>query len=494
MLAAICTAALVGFVPEQPNITSYFDITDYGAVEGGHDICTTSFHKAVAAAASSAAGNGGLAAVVVPAGVFLSGAFSLSSSVFLKLARGSELRASNKVEDYPKEGWDWDPALIDTHNATNTGIIGEGTLNGQALPLWVDHYSNVTGFVPIKWEGVYGCTGGECRPKLVRFTDCAHVTVIGITSTNSPDWNSLYRRCNNVAIDSVKLLGNHQWPNNDGIDFESGTNISVTRCTIDVADDGLVFSAGNTNPLRVPWPSGPVAPVQSVVVRDCSIRSKSSAIKFSAIGFGALTNHSDMHGMRFENITIHDSSRGIGFQQRTGSGSIYNISFDNISIETKYPTGPNWWGSGEGIWITSLRQGPSPKDALTGTVHDIRFSNIVARSENGILVSGHGVNNIQFANLSITVATLGNTTCSKGDKTAPHGCRDYRPMDPQNGSVVPCQTSAIYLEGAGSVTFDGSSARFEGTKQSWWSKSVCTSSGKWNIMSDQGTAFKCNHA
>jgi polygalacturonase len=491
-MIAIWLLVLAGSVPLQPNITSYFDITDFGAVEGGHIVCTTAFHKAVEAA-SSATKSGGLSAVVVPTGTFLSGAFSLSSSVYLKLSKGSELRASNKVEDYPEEGWDWDPALIDTHNATDTGIIGEGTLNGQALPLWVDHYSNVTGFVPIKWTGIYGCLGGECRPKLVRFTDCDRVTVTGITSMNSPDWNSLYRRCNNVAIDSVTLLGNHQWPNNDGIDFESGTNISVTRCDIDVADDGLVFSAGNTNPLRVPWPAGPVAPVQSVVVRDCSIRSKSSAIKFSAIGFGNLTNHSSMHGMSFRNITIHDSSRGIGFQQRTGSGSIYDIAFDDIRIETKYPNGPNWWGSGEGIWITSVRQSPDPKDALTGTVRDISFNNIVARSENGVLISGHGVENIAFTNLSLSVAVVGNTSCSKGDHSTPHGCRDYRPLHPSNASLVPCQTSAIYFEGKGSVTFDGSTAGFEGVKQTWWSNTVCTGTGDWTIKGNEETNFKCAH-
>ena len=104
------------------------------------------------------------------------------------------LLASAELTGYPAAGWNWDPALLDTHNASRTGIVGEGIIDGQAPGLpgwvghspWIDHYDPVNNFLVAKtWSKVNGCQG-ECRPKLVRFTDCEHVTVSGVTLQNSP--------------------------------------------------------------------------------------------------------------------------------------------------------------------------------------------------------------------------------------------------------------------------------------------------------------------
>ena len=169
-----------------------FNILDFGAVPGGVALCTAALQAAVAAASAASP-----AEVLVPSGTFLSGSFALASGVVLRLARGALLLASAALADYPAAGFDWDPALIDTHNATGTGVVGEGTVDGQAppstaphamahggaagvcqylqaLPLWVDHYDPARGWVPRTWAGEHGCVG-ECRPKLLRFTDCAHV-------------------------------------------------------------------------------------------------------------------------------------------------------------------------------------------------------------------------------------------------------------------------------------------------------------------------------
>merc|ERR1719161_359426 len=152
------------------------------------------------------------------------------------------------------------------------------------------------------------------------------------------------------------------------------------------------------------------------MVVDARIRSKSSALKFSAINLGNFSKHNDMHTMFFRNIQIWDSSRGIGFQQRSGGGSIYNVAFENITIETLYPTGKNWWGSGEPIWITSIRQSSAPENLLTGTVRNLVFRDITAVAENGILLSGFSSNAmgaIVFENVTLSISVLGNTTCSK---------------------------------------------------------------------------------
>lgn len=484
-----------------------FNIVDFGAVEGGQQVVTAALQAAVRAA--SAAGEP--VEVLVPAGRFLAGSFSLASSVYLRLEAGAVLLASAALEDYPEEGWDWDPALVDTSNASGTGIVGQGRIDGQALPFWVDHYDPAHGYVPIKWLGIYGCTGGECRPKLVRFTDCNDITVAGVTLENSPDWTSLYRRCDNVNIVGVRLLGDHQFPNNDGIDIESGSNISITDVEIDVGDDGVVFSSGNTNPLRRPWWPLPAAPVSNLTMRGARIRSKSSAIKFSAIHFGNMSQHNDMHSMVFEDIEIWGSSRGIGFQQRTGGGNMYNLTFRNISIETIYPTGMNWWGSGEPIWITSVSQSSSPDEFLTGTVRDVLFKDVSMTSENGLLLSGSSagaMDRIVFDNASLTIAILGNTTCAKGvPDVAPTGCRDYRPFSPSAKAVALHKTPAIYLEGSGSAVLRDFSVAFRGPQgpdpesprhwPEWWvpiaEGGVCQRAARsiWDVVAEGATDFRC---
>ncbi len=51
-------------------------------------------------------------------------------------------------------------------------------------------------------------------------------------------------------------------------------------------------------------------------MRNVTLRSHSSAVKFEQI---FQLNHSTIRDMLFEDLRIYGSSRGIGFQQRTGA-------------------------------------------------------------------------------------------------------------------------------------------------------------------------------
>ena len=106
---------------------------------------------------------------------------------------------------------------------------------------------------------------------------------------------------------------------------------------------------------------------------------------------------------------------------------------------------------------------------LRGTIRDVVFRDVTAVGENGILLSGRSarLRNISFDNVSMTVATIGNCTCAKGNLSLPRtGCRDYRPRSPDPVSYGP--TSGILLEGEGDVRFDNVRVRFEGTPQPYW--------------------------
>ena len=214
-----------------------YDIRDFGAKPDGISLAT----QALAAAVARAHGDGDgvtINEVLVPAGgAFLTGSFSLATRVRIRIDTDAVLLASTDPADYPNNTWNWDPSLIDTHGATDTGIVGNGTISGQAPgPIWslgFDAKRNI--FIPRKWIGLGGGCVGECRPKLVRFTDCSRVVVSGdggaatsgrgvLKLSDSPDWTMLFRRCSEVNLQHLNVRGDSRWPNNDGVDFESCTD------------------------------------------------------------------------------------------------------------------------------------------------------------------------------------------------------------------------------------------------------------------------------
>ena len=113
----------------------------------------------------------------------------------------------------------------------------------------------------------------------------------------------------NTLVERVTVRGDWLYPNNDGIDPQSGENITIQDCDVDVADDGVC-----------PKDSAEFGPLTNVTVRRTRIRSKSHAIKF-----GSNTDMAMAH-MVFDDIDIHDSNEGLSIQQRSG-GDIFDITF-----------------------------------------------------------------------------------------------------------------------------------------------------------------------
>jgi hypothetical protein len=371
--------------------------------------------------------------------------------------------------------------LIDTSNASWTGITGSGTIDGQAIFAFVDYYSpEQNQFEPKTWVGVNGCKG-ECRPKLVRFVDSSHLFLSGVNLHNSPDWTMLFRRCSFVSIDSISVIGDTRWANNDGIDIESGSFFSITNSHFNTGDDGIVLVSGSTNVLRYPW-VGEVEPTSFVYVRNCTVRSFSSALKLEAIANN--TDHKAVENIIFENITVFDSNRGICFQQRSGSGWFQNVVFKDINIETRYVTGTNWWGSGEPIWLSTLAD---KTGNLSGSIRNVFFSNINIRSENGVLISNLADNpfsDIVFHDISLEITVLANTTCTKGAAgQEPTGCKDYRPINDPVPQIEFGKTAGFAFEGTGSVKMESVNIQFTPLQDeaypSYWGSNIEVS-GQWD--------------
>ncbi|PAP80890.1 glycoside hydrolase [Rubrivirga sp. SAORIC476] len=281
-------------------------VTAHGAVEGGEVVATDAFRGAVEAVHAAGGGR-----VVVPPGIWLTGPIHLLSNVELHVSEGATLRFVTDPEAYlPAVYTRWEGVelmnyspLIYAVDQENVAVTGGGTLDGQAegeawwtwKGPWKDNrhgwtegmpqqreardrlFAQAEAGVPVE-ERVYG-TGDYLRPSFVEFLRCRNVLIEGVTVVRSPMWLLHPTLCTNVTVRGV--TANSHGPNNDGCNPESCTDVLIEGCTFDTGDDCIALKSGrNADGRRL------AAPIQNVVVRDCTMRD----------GHGGVVIGSEMSG------------------------------------------------------------------------------------------------------------------------------------------------------------------------------------------------------
>ncbi len=223
-----------------------YPITDFGATAGGTVLNTAAIQAAIDAAAAKGGGT-----VVIPAGIFRSGAIFLKSGVGLHLAAGAVLLGSASIEDYPKqltriEGHfePWRMALVNAQGLEKLRINGEGRLDGNGATYWAAFW--------LRRKENPQCTNLEVeRPRLLFIDRCHDVRIEGLTLENSGFWNIHLYRCLTVLIEGVSIsgpTGSVRAPSTDGIDIDSSQNVTVRHCRIAVDDDCIALK-GSKGPL-----------------------------------------------------------------------------------------------------------------------------------------------------------------------------------------------------------------------------------------------------
>ena len=120
-------------------------ITKSGAVADDSTINT----KAIQAAIDQLAARGG-GTVVVPKGVFVSGALFFKPKVNLRLTEGAVLKCSTDLSNFPAqrtriEGHFMDnftPAFINAKYCDGFQLTGDGILDGAGMPIWELFWKN----------------------------------------------------------------------------------------------------------------------------------------------------------------------------------------------------------------------------------------------------------------------------------------------------------------------------------------------------------------
>ncbi|WP_395335351.1 glycosyl hydrolase family 28 protein [Novosphingobium sp. BL-8H] len=246
-------------------------VTDFGARPDSITLCTASIQAAIDDLARRGGGT-----VVVPQGVFLSGALFLKPKVHLHLERGSVIRCTNEMEHFPKqrtriEGHfeaHFTPALINADGCDGLRIDGEGTLDGSGRPVWDLFWSlrnrspDPQNFPNIAID----------RARLMLIENSAAVRISGITFKDSQFWNLHLYKCSNVTVAGVRFLvpDDYAWaPSTDGIDIDSCQHVLVEHCHFSVTDD-CIAAKGSKGPRALEDRDSP--PVEHILVRNCLFR------------------------------------------------------------------------------------------------------------------------------------------------------------------------------------------------------------------------------
>jgi len=364
------------------------NIQDHGAVSDGNTLNTSMFRKAVDACVKQ---NGGT--VLVPAGIYRTGPIQLQSNVTLRLEAGAVIRGSEVVADY-RVGDRRTRPLVWAENAKNVTICGRGRIDGSGVtfmrlnePRTVarDFERRFTrqgeDFMSPKFGTKDGPVTYRSRPnRLIAFYNCEDLMIRDVVVTDAPCWTINFADCENVDVLGVKVLNSLVVPNSDGIHCETCRNVHIADCELVCGDDAICITSVNS---RKP------GFCENVTVSNCTLSSRSAGVR---IGYGMNT----IRNCVFENLVIRDTNRGLGLFVRQ-EGSIENVLFNNIIIQTRLHTG-HWWGKGEPIHISVL---PARKSIGTlGRIRNVTFTNILAESESGIVFWAHELGRIEDVTLN----------------------------------------------------------------------------------------------
>lgn len=241
---------------ETPAKEPTLSIEAFGAKGDG----TTLNTKAIQAAIDACPPHG---VVLIPKGVFVSGALFLKSDMTLAIAAGGVLKGSTSPADYEPfvrnrfEGWEMstyasllNAGVLDHAGAPNVrhlSICGEGTISGGGGVLA---------------KAMIAAHGMRSRGRLICLLNCAEVEIQGLTLEDSPCWTLHYVYCTDVTCHDLTI--NSHVTNGDGLDPDSSSRSYIFNCSFSTGDDCIAIKSGKN-------PEGNVIarPTEHVRIFDC---------------------------------------------------------------------------------------------------------------------------------------------------------------------------------------------------------------------------------
>lgn len=319
----LAATLLMGVSGVHANNETAASITNFGAVGDGDTLNTKSIQSAIDHVASSGGGT-----VLVPEGIFVSGALFLKPGVNLQLAKGSVLQCSTDMKNFPEqrtriEGHfeeHFNPALINADGCDGLEITGEGTLDGAGKPIWDLFWKLRDGDTEFKNLSVP-------RARLCIIENSKNVNVSGITFMDAQFWNLHLYKCQGVTVDAVRfeVPDNEKPPSSDGVDVDSCQDITIKDCYFSVNDDCIALK-GTKGPFAMEDKTSP--PVERIRVSNCVFNR----------GHGVVTCGSEATIVRdvlVEDCVVKGSMPLVRLKLRPDTPQRYeDFMFRNISVQS----------------------------------------------------------------------------------------------------------------------------------------------------------------
>jgi polygalacturonase/rhamnogalacturonyl hydrolase YesR len=333
-----------------------FPITKYGAgLKKTAKQNQAAINRAIAACSKAGGGQ-----VIIPAGVWNTGAITLQNNVNLVIEKDATLLFAFDTNLYPLvrtrwEGldcWNYQPCIY-AYQAKNIAITGEGTIDGNAtLDTWwsmsgkkgykenpaiPENQSRGSRAALLKYaeDGVdmdlrrFG-KGYGLRPQLVNLNQCENILIEGVTMLRSPFWVMHPLLSKNITVRNVKVW--NEGPNGDGCDPEACENVLIEGCTFHTGDDCIAIKSGRNADGRE-GATGRFAgrPSKNIIIRNCSMEDGHGGVVIGSEISGGCQN------VFAENCVMDSPNLERVLRIKTNScrgGIIENIHFRNVTVGT----------------------------------------------------------------------------------------------------------------------------------------------------------------
>lgn len=325
-LAFVCAVAFGSAPKSETAALRRLSITESGAVGDGKTLNTSHVQSAIDRLAQRGGGT-----LIIPRGVFLSGAIFLRPGVNLYLEDGAVLKGSTNIADYPKmktriEGQfvDWIPALVNADKCNHLSIAGSGTLDGSGQIFYTEFWTARKRNPRVTNLAVE-------RPRLVLIQNSGDVRVEGINFKDSGFWNLHLYHCTGVVVENVHFDAPYGerprcGPSTDGIDVDSSQHVTVQGCFFAVNDDCICLK-GTKGPFALADKTSPPTEhirvtgctfkagegvvtlgseatiIRDVVVKDCRVTGKMPLVRLKL----RPDTPQDYENLLYENITLADT-------------------------------------------------------------------------------------------------------------------------------------------------------------------------------------------
>lgn len=379
LIAIVCTA-----------ISKDYVITKFGVGSDSTKLYTVAIQKIIDKAHKSGGG-----VIVIPKGVYLTGALFFKPNTKLRLMQGAVLKGSDNIANYPlipsrMEGkkLDYYAALINAYQVNNFSITGPGTINGNGFRFWESFWAYRDSMRKI---GKSATNLEVHRPRLLFIWGCNNVTIQNVALRDAGFWTTHLYQCNNVLIENCDIRSPYKpvpAPSTDGIDIDVCKKVTIRNCYISVNDDAVCIKGGK-GPDAHKLPENGI--VEDVLVENCTFGESHGTLTL-----GSECIHA--RNITVRNCKVDNNTPILRLKIRPDTYQLYeNITIENItgrcgSIITMAP------------WRQFFDMGGSTEKPFA-TVRNITLSNINVQCKSFGDMEGNPadtVSTILFKNITAT--------------------------------------------------------------------------------------------